>query len=113
VEHVEPGRISVRDLIGGARFDVSERRSTIGFALGDILEGRVIACGPAVLFGKTFLFHPRDAREQMLAFLKSGSASGATRDALVFQLSRLNLRWHRQRHIAAARVYGEWQARQS
>ncbi len=113
VENVQPGQISVRDLIGGARFDVSERRSTIGFQLGDILEGRIIAFGQGVLFGKTFLFHPRDAREQMLAFLQAGSASGATRDALVFQLSRLHLRWHRQRHIGAARVYGEWQARQS
>ena len=34
---------------------------------------------------------------------------GTSRDALVFQLSRLHLRWHRQRHIGAARVYGEWQ----
>jgi hypothetical protein len=111
VENVQPGEISVRDLIGGARFAVSERRSTIGFHPGDILEGRVIACAHGVLFGKAFLFHPRDAREQMLALVEAGSASGATRDAMVFQLSRLHLRWHRQRHIGAARVYGEWQAR--
>jgi hypothetical protein len=113
VENVQPGAISVRDLIGGARFAVSERRSTVGFQLGDILEGRVIASASGVLFGKTFLFHPRDAREQMLALVEAGSAAGTTRDALVFQLSRLHLRWHRQRHIGAARVYGEWQARQA
>ena len=113
VENVQPGAISVRDVIGGARFLVSERRSTIGFQPGDLLEGRVIASAQGVLFGKTFLFHPRDAREQMLALVEAGTASGATRDALVFQLSRLHLRWHRQRHIGAARVYGEWQVRQS
>ena len=102
----------MRDLIAGARFSVGERRSTIGFQTGDMLEGRVMASAHGVLFGKTFLFHPRDARDQMLALLKAGSASGATRDAMVFHLSRLHLRWHRQRHIGAARVYGEWQTRQ-
>jgi hypothetical protein len=111
VETVESGEVAVRDLYGGARFSVSERRSTVGFQAGDILEGRVVASAQGVLFGKSFLFHPRDAREQVLALLKAGTAAGTPRDALVFQLSRLHLRWHRQRNIGAARVYGEWQTR--
>ncbi len=112
IESVQAGQLSVRDLIGGARFSVSERRSTVGFQAGDILEGRVVASAQGVLFGKSFLFHPRDAREQVLALLKAGSAAGTPGGELVFQLSRLHLRWHRQRHMGAARVYGEWQARQ-
>jgi hypothetical protein len=112
VETVQAGEVCVRDLIGGARFSVGERRSTVGFQPGDILEGRVVASAQGVLFGKSFLFHPRDAREQVLALIKAGTEAGTSRDALVFQLSRLYLRWHRQRHIGAARVYGEWQLRQ-
>jgi hypothetical protein len=112
IETVQPGQLAVRDLIGGARFSVRERRSTIGFQAGDILEGRVVASAQGVLFGKAFLFHPRDARDQVLALLQAGVAAGTSADALVFQLARLHLRWHRQRHIGAARVYGEWQARQ-
>jgi hypothetical protein len=111
VETVQTGEVGVRDLIGGARFSVSERRSTIGFQVRDILEGRVVASPQGILFGKTFLFHPRDAHDQVLALLAAGRAGGATREALVFQLARLHLRWHRQRHIGAARVYGDWQAR--
>jgi hypothetical protein len=112
IESVQAGELCVRDLIGGARFSIVERRSTVGFQAGDLLEGRVVASAQGALFGKTFLFHPRDARDQVLALLEAGTATGSTRDALVFQLSRLHLRWHRQRHIGAARVYGEWQARQ-
>jgi hypothetical protein len=112
VETVQAGELCVQDLFGGARFSVAERRSTVGFQAGDILEGRVVASAQGVLFGKSFLFHPRDARDQVLALLKAGVEAGTSRDALVFQLSRLHLRWHRQRHIGAARVYGEWQARQ-
>jgi hypothetical protein len=112
LESVQAGELCVRDLIGGARFRVSERRSTVGFQAGDLLEGRVVASAQGALFGKTFLFHPRDARDQVLALLEAGAAGGSTREALVFQLSRLHLRWHRQRHIGAARVYGEWQVRQ-
>jgi hypothetical protein len=111
VESVQPGELCVRDLIDGGRFCVGERRSTVGFEAGDLLEGRLVASAQGVLFSKTFLFHPRDARDQVMALLEAGRAAGSTRDALVFQLSRLHLRWHRQRHIAAARVYGEWQAR--
>ena len=111
VETVQTGEVGVRDLIGGARFSVGERRSTIGFQAGDILEGRVVATARGVLFGKTFLFHPRDAHDQVIALLRAGVAAGASRDALVFQLARLHLRWHRQRHIGAARVYGEGQPR--
>jgi hypothetical protein len=112
LESVQAGELCVRDLIGGGRFAVVERRSTVGFQAGELLEGRLMASAQGALFGKTFLFHPRDARDQVLALLQAGSAAGSTRDALVFQLSRLHLRWHRQRHIGAARVYGEWQARQ-
>jgi hypothetical protein len=83
----------------------------VGFQPGDLLEGRVVASAQGVVFGRTFLFHPRDASDQVRALLKAGSQSGSTRDALVFQLSRLHVRWHRQRHIGAARVYGEWQGR--
>ena len=101
VETVQAGEVCVRDLIGGARFSVGERRSTVGFQADDILEGRVVASAQSVLFAKSFLFHPRDARKQVLALLKAGVAAGTSRDALVFQLSRLHLRWHRQRHIGA------------
>jgi hypothetical protein len=97
--------IELDDLIGGARFFVSERRSTVGFGVGDLVEARLFWDGRKVIFGKTFLYHPRDARTEALAAVESALARGEARDELLFALARLHVRWHRHGHVAAARVY--------
>jgi hypothetical protein len=106
------GRILLEDVVSGARFSVRERRSTVGFEVGDLLEARLCWNGAEVVFGKTFLFHPRDAREQVLDLIDASLARGDGRDAIVFQLSRLHVRWHRLGHVGAARVYREGLLRQ-
>ena len=109
---VAGGHILLEDVISGARFSVRERRSTIGFEVGDLLEARLCWDGAEVVFGKTFLFHPRDAREQVLDLIDAGLARGDGRDGIIFQLSRLHVRWHRLGHVGAARVYREGLVRQ-
>jgi hypothetical protein len=109
---VAGGRILLEDVISGARFSVRERRSTVGFEVGDLLEARLCWNGAEVVFGKTFLFHPRDAREQVLDLVDASLARGEGRDGIVFQLSRLHVRWHRLGHVGAARVYREGLLRQ-
>jgi hypothetical protein len=112
VAAVEGHQILVEDVIAGARFSVCERRSTIGFEVGDLLEARLVWDGKEVVFAKTFLFHPRDAREQVLDVVDTGLARGESREAIMFHLSRLHVRWHRHGHVAAARVYREGTVRQ-
>jgi hypothetical protein len=107
IAHVADGHVLLEDVVAGARFSVLERRSTIGFEIGDLLEARVIWAGDEAVFGKTFLFHPRDAREQALDVVDAGLSRGDSRDAIIFHLARLHVRWHRQGHVAAARVYRE------
>ena len=38
---VGEGTVDLRDLMGGARFSVRERRSTVGISPGDLVEARV------------------------------------------------------------------------
>jgi hypothetical protein len=97
--------VRLEDLLGGARFDVVERRSTIGFEAGDLVEARLVFDGERVIFGKTFLFHPRDAREEALKAIDEALAKGTSRAEIMFALSRLHVRWHRHGHVNAARVY--------
>lgn len=97
--------VELEDLVRGARFRVVERRSTIGFEVADVLEARLLWDGEQVVFGKTFLFHPRDAREEILRLVDGAIERGVATDELLFQLSRLHLRWHRQGHAGAAKVY--------
>jgi hypothetical protein len=97
--------VELEDLMGGARFKVVERRSTIGFEAGDLVEARLVWDGARVMFTKTFLFHPRDAREEAMKVIDDALAKGTSRAEIMFQLSRLHIRWHRHGHVNAARVY--------
>jgi hypothetical protein len=100
-EHV----LELEDLIGGARFQVHERRKTMGFSPGDLFEARVVWDGETPVFGRTFLFHPPDAREVVLDWVEGAVERGVARDEILFHLSRHHIRWHRQGHLGAAKIY--------
>ena len=102
---VQDETVELEDLLGGARFLVHERRSTVGFEVGDLVEARLCWEGRRVVFGKTFLFHPRDARVEAIAAAEAALTRGEGRDEVMFHLARLHVRWHRQGHVGAARVY--------
>ena len=97
--------LDVEDLIGGARFAVRERRKPLGMAAGDLFEARLVWDSDTVVFGRTFLFHPPDAREVVLEWVERAVAAGTARDEILFHLSRQHIRWHRHGHIGAAKVY--------
>jgi hypothetical protein len=100
-EHV----LEVEDVLGGARFHVHERRKTMGFSAGDLFEARIIWDGTTPVFGRTFLFHPPDAREVVLDYVEGAVERGVARDDILFHLSRHHIRWHRQGHLGAAKIY--------
>jgi hypothetical protein len=97
--------LDLEDVIGGARFTVQERRSTVGISPGDLFEARLIWEAGTVIFGRTFLFHPPDAREVALDWVERAVADGKPRDEILFHLSRQYVRWHRLGHVGAAKVY--------
>jgi hypothetical protein len=97
--------VEMEDLLGGARFKVTERRSTIGFEVGDLIETRLCWEGQRIVFTKTFLFHPRDARDAAIGAIDAALEKGIPRAEIIFQLSRRHVIWHRHGHVNAARVY--------
>jgi hypothetical protein len=97
--------LEIEDLIGGARFSVLERRNTAGVTAGDVFEARLIWDGERVVFGRTFLFHPPDARDVVVDWVDRVVKEGTSRDEILFHLSRQYVRWHRLGHIGAAKVY--------
>ena len=102
---MSPQRLEVDDLIGGGRFWISERRNAAGFEPGALFEARLLWNGQAVVFGKTFLFHPPDARELVLGLVDRAADARTPADDLLFRLSRLYVRWHRLGHLGAAKIY--------
>jgi hypothetical protein len=105
IAHVDDNAIELEDALGGARFRVTERRSTIGFEVGALVEARLVWEGAQPVFAKTFLFHPRDARSQVLDIVDDVLAAGTDHDEILFRLAQLYLRWHRHGHNNAARIY--------
>ena len=105
LHEVDERIMDLEDVLGGARFLVTERRHTIGFNRGDLFEARVISDGTSVIFGKTFIFHPVDARDVALAAVDSALERGVARDEILFDLARRHVRWHRFGHIGAAKIY--------
>jgi hypothetical protein len=105
IAHVDGNTIELEDVLGGARFWVVERRSTIGFEVGAMVEARVVWDGEQPVFAKTFLFHPRDARSEILDMVDDSLAAGTHHDEIMFRLAQLYLRWHRHGHTNAARIY--------
>jgi len=97
--------LDVEDLIGGARFAVTERRKAIGMTAGDLFEARLVWDGETLVFGRTFVFHPPDARAVVLEWVEKAVAGGTARDEIMFHLARQHIRWHRQGHVGAAKVY--------
>lgn len=105
IASVDGNVIELEDVLGGGRFRVVERRGTVGFEVGALVEARVVWDGSEPVFAKTFLFHPRDARSQILDFVDESLAAGKERDEIMFELAQLYLRWHRHGHNNAARIY--------
>lgn len=100
-----PGRVRVRDLCGGAVFDVAEERSLHGVDAGDVAEVRLIGFEGKVRFGRTFLYHPsgtRPAIEERVAELR---AQGRTLADILDHCASLRLRTERYRHVDPVRLY--------
>src|SRR5688572_8219464 len=78
VTAIASGRIDVVDLLGGARFAVTEQRTLAGVKKGDVAEVRLVGDGDAVRFGRTFTFHPsgtRDAIQRRIGELRAAGKS--------------------------------------
>ena len=68
--------MEIEDLLGGARFKVTERRSTIGFEIGDLIEARLCWEGQEVVFTKTVPLSPARRPGRRLAAIEHGAGEG-------------------------------------
>jgi hypothetical protein len=105
VKKVGATEVIMEDLLAGGPVSARERRGTIGFTKGDVCEARLVASEGGFIFTKTLLFHPRDAARGIRAAIEAARRGGEDLREFPFRLTRLYLRWHRQGHVAAARIY--------
>jgi hypothetical protein len=105
VRALDEGRVELLDLLGGAQISVAEPRAMHGVGLGDVVELRVVGYAGDVVFGRTFIFHPREAREAILGQARRIVDAGGDRRAVIDRVASLRVRVERYRHMPAAKVY--------
>jgi hypothetical protein len=105
VRALRADRVELLDLLGGALISVAEQRSMHGVSPGDVAELRVIGFDGDVHFGRTFVFHPRGARETILAHARRIVGTGGDRRAVLDHCAALRVKVERYRHMSPARVY--------
>lgn len=105
VRALDQGEIGVLDLLGGGAFAVAEPRQMHGVEVGDVVELRLIGWRDAVWFGRTFVFHPKDARTAILDHARALIDRGQSRRDVIDHVAALRVRVNRYRHVAPARVY--------
>ncbi len=102
----KPGKpVEVLDLLGGALFEVDEQRALHGVEVGDVAELRLIGIGDHVRFGRTFVYHPKTARDAIVERARAMLAKGASRRDVIDQIAQIRILIARYRHMAPARVY--------
>lgn len=105
VRALTTGRAELLDLLGGALIAVPEPRGMEGVSAGDVVELRAIGFDGDVVFGRTFVFHPRGARDAILAHARRIVATGGDRRAVLDHIAALRVKVERYRHMPPARVY--------
>ncbi len=110
VRKIKDGQVIVRDVFSGKDHDVTERRNTAGLEKGDLLEARLLPYERTLFFSGAFLYHPREARKQILAEvkrLKKAAGRGDPTDVPAFlaQLARMAMKLERYRNVRLESIY--------
>ena len=105
VRAIRSGRVELLDLLGGAELHVVEQRALHGVEIGDVAELRLVGVGDDIRFGRTFIYHPRAARDAIVERARAMFAQGASRRAVIDQIAHVRTQLARYRHMSPARLY--------
>ena len=103
---VKDAEIYLRDLFDGEKYVVDESELNKGFTKGDLFEGRLLKFKGTLVFGRAFVFHPKDVRSYILKQIKRIKyLDQKQRLKLLHKLAEMKLKMEQYNHISVNHIY--------
>ncbi|MBS1984411.1 MAG: hypothetical protein JST16_09570 [Bdellovibrionales bacterium] len=100
--------IYLKDLISGEKYIVEESEISLGFSKGDVFEARLLKYKDRLVFGSSFVFHPREVRSFIAKQIKQVRYLDANHKLKLMQkLSAMRLKTDQYPHIDVKHIYTE------
>jgi hypothetical protein len=100
--------VYVKDLFDSEKYIVEESEINKGFTKGDIFEGRLIHFGDRLVFGSSFVFHPREVKSFISKEIKKIKYLDDKQHLkLLHRLATMRLKVEQYPHIAVEHIYTE------
>ena len=103
---VRESEIYLKDLFDGEKYVIDETELNKGFTKGDLFEGRLLKFKGSLVFGRAFVFHPKDVRSFILKQIKRIKyLDQKQRLKLLHRLAEMKLKMEQYNHISVTHIY--------
>lgn len=108
LQKVRGDDIYLKDLVDGEKYIVEDSEINKGFSKGDVFEARLLKHKDRLVFGGSFVFHPREVRSFILKQIKQVKYLDQGHKLKLFQkLSSMRLKTDQYPHIDVKHIYTE------
>ncbi len=99
------GCVELKDLLGGGRFAVAERRMLHGVSRRDVIEVRVVGWQDQIHFGRLFVHHPSGTGKAIAKRVAELQRKDWSAIDICDYFAERRVRCDRYRHVTPVRVY--------
>jgi hypothetical protein len=105
---VKGSDVYVKDLFNSENYIVEDSDVNAGFSKGDIFEGRLIQFKDKLVFGSSFVFHPKECRSFIIKEIKKiRTLDPRNHLRLMHRLAMMKMKCEQYSHIDVKNIYSE------
>jgi hypothetical protein len=105
LRRIRGAQLDLDDLGGGGRWRASWTLPSIGLAVGDIVDTRVVLIDGVPTVGRSAVLHPREAHEAIEKIVARARGAGMPPRDLVDHLDKMRLKLDRYSNVRIRHVY--------
>ena len=105
---VKGSDVYLKDLFSGEKYIVEDSDINLGFTKGDVFEGRLIRFKDRLVFGNSFVFHPKEVKSFINKEIKKvKSLEPKAHLKLMHRLAMMRIKADQYSHIDVTHIYTE------